>query len=1026
MLFVDVRYPRDYESEHLPGAVNIPVRKLRTPELEAALTALPRRPIVVPCYDKRSSFYGLILGLRVSRLGYDFRGRYTLPHEFAVPAQEKAWVARWQAELAERTLFGSVRKLVRESIEKVASWSGSLPLAIVLAALLLRLLMLPLAWKAERDTLVQRRLAPRLGELRGRLLGDRVRLQRASMAMLRDAGVTPVRNLFGSVLILVAFTLLFTAIDRASAMSAATVLWAPIADPDPSYVLPAIATALLAGIVGMQCGRRPVGRWFGLLFVLGIGWLVTVCRAGVQLYLIVSFAAVLVQNVAVRVRMREARQQRPPRLPRGIVPLSQAAGHAELGGKAHRLGDLIVAGYDVPDGFVVPHGHEPTAAELDRAFARLGAARVAVRSSAVGEDGEHQSFAGEFRTLLDVERAGLPAAIAAVRRSYAGRPGGVVVQAMVPAEFAGVMFTEDPAHSGRLLIEAVEGLGEGLVSGTATPTEHRVGRITGAVAEGDPAPFDLSRLVTLGRDLEARFGAPQDVEWAMARGRMLLLQSRHVTRRAGDGDDPVAIRERERARLLALAGDAPAEEPLFVASDYAALLPEPTPFSLAVMKEIWAPGGSVDLACRRLGLRFDAPEDGRPYLQSVFGRCFVDARAAATRVQSTAAAGFRLGVLSPRLEAALTDGFLPEHRRAARLRDAIDLGRLSTAELHDLCEVTRRRFVRETYVECEVVNLAAEAYFAAARRRLERLGLDPSGVLGHGVRTVVQDAFAQLRAGTTAAVREASFMAAFGHRAPHDFELAEPRFRETPETVAAMSSVGHDGVAATATAAAPELKGRVLRVDVQRARRFQELKEEAKHAAMLDLAFLRHLLLALGERYGLGDLVFHLTPEEVVRLQEPEFAAAAEYHARTRQRHLGWLRAVRVPDSLTPAMLETVGEQKALPALGPHGLRGTCVAGDHDVVGKVRVLHSPTDLASLGRGDILVVRNTDPCWLPAFRIAGGLVSEVGGWLSHAAIQAREHNLPAIVGLADATASLRDGQRVRLRRDGRVEFLEEAG
>jgi len=130
-----------------------------------------------------------------------------------------------------------------------------------------------------------------------------------------------------------------------------------------------------------------------------------------------------------------------------------------------------------------------------------------VRSSAIGEDGEHQSFAGEFRTLLEVDRAGLAAAIAAVRTSYAGRPGGVVVQAMVPAEYAGVMFTEDPAHAGRVLIEAVAGLGEGLVSGTATPTEHRVGRVTGAVAAGEPAPIDVRPLVELGRALERRFGA---------------------------------------------------------------------------------------------------------------------------------------------------------------------------------------------------------------------------------------------------------------------------------------------------------------------------------------------------------------------------------------------------------------------------------------------------------------------------------------------------------------------------------------
>jgi rifampicin phosphotransferase len=78
ILFVDVRYPKDFEQGHLPGAVNIPLRKMLMAEATAAIEALPRRPIVVPCYDKRSSFYALILGCRLRRAGRDIRGPYTL------------------------------------------------------------------------------------------------------------------------------------------------------------------------------------------------------------------------------------------------------------------------------------------------------------------------------------------------------------------------------------------------------------------------------------------------------------------------------------------------------------------------------------------------------------------------------------------------------------------------------------------------------------------------------------------------------------------------------------------------------------------------------------------------------------------------------------------------------------------------------------------------------------------------------------------------------------------------------------
>ncbi len=89
-VFVDLRYPGEYEGlGHLPDAINLPFRSLVTPELERQLAALPRRPIIAVCYDKRSSFYGLILGCRLARMGFDFRGRYTVPEEYYVPSSSK-------------------------------------------------------------------------------------------------------------------------------------------------------------------------------------------------------------------------------------------------------------------------------------------------------------------------------------------------------------------------------------------------------------------------------------------------------------------------------------------------------------------------------------------------------------------------------------------------------------------------------------------------------------------------------------------------------------------------------------------------------------------------------------------------------------------------------------------------------------------------------------------------------------------------------------------------------------------------
>ncbi len=1018
ILFVDVRYPGDYELGHLPGAVNVPLRKLRSSEADAAIAALPKQPIVVPCYDKRSSFYALVLGCKLARAGFDFRGRYTVPHEFSAPPKTNEWVAAWEASKADRTPFGMVKSGLVSLLLGLRGWLGSLALAIIAAALLLRLVLAPLAVKAERDGIVQRAGADELAKIKRELAHDPVRLRRAFTAWLASKRITPGRNLLGAMLLLTAFTALFAAVSTACADSKEPLGWFTLGAPDATLVLPALVAVLLQTIVLQQSkSRRPLAIALGLTFTAGITLLVVRCCAGAQLYLVTSFAALAVQSLLVR---RACRAQ-PTSTRHGIVPLAMAAGRADLGGKAMRLGDLIAAGMPVPNGFAISDGHEPSERELDVAWRRLGAPSVAVRSSACGEDGAQRSFAGEFRTVLGVGRDGLRAAIAAVRASYQGRKGSVVVQELVPADHAGVMFTEDPAHAGRALIEMVEGLGEGLVSGTATPREFRFRRVDRAPA-GTACEFDLAPLLDMGLRLEHQFGCPQDIEWARVGGRFVLLQSRPVTRRAGDGSDPIAVREAERARLLQLTAGLRHDEVAFRAGDYAALLPTPTAFSLALMQQIWAPGGSVDLACRRLGIRYRIGETDSPYVQSVFGRCMVDQRRAAQALHTPATAAFRLGLAAPAIERGL-DQFLAGFHKEARLREAIDLQRLTDDELLELATATRERFLHSTYVEAEVVNLAAEAYVAAARRSLERQQLDAAALLGQHVGTVVHHAFQQLAGDEPVAERCSRFVHAFGHRAPRDFELCEPRFAEQPELVATMAQ---SATAARAASNAAEPTGKLLRCQLQRARRFQELKEAAKHAAMRELALLRAILRQLGARFCLGDLVFWLQPHEVARLADREFAAAAKALVELRARAGEWLRLVPIGDDVTPLALATAGSEAPLTAVPPKGgLRGSRVAGDREITGRAVVLHDVTSIGELGTDDVLVVRCTDPCWLPAFQRVAGLVTEVGGWLSHAAIQAREHNLPAIVGAANATSLLRTGDLVRLRRDGVVERVTEA-
>jgi pyruvate,water dikinase len=214
--------------------------------------------------------------------------------------------------------------------------------------------------------------------------------------------------------------------------------------------------------------------------------------------------------------------------------------------------------------------------EVAHAYERLGGGPVAVRSSACAEDSETASFAGQQDTFLNVH--GSAAVLASVRKCWASffseralfyrsRKGSladlrmaVVVQRQLAPEKSGVMFTVDPVRRRRdqMVIEAVHGLGESVVSGMVTPDHYIVSRegelkraqvstqtvaIVAAAQGGvhevplDPmvggarvlSDGELGDLAQMGSKLEELFGAPQDVEWAFENERLYLLQSRPVT-----------------------------------------------------------------------------------------------------------------------------------------------------------------------------------------------------------------------------------------------------------------------------------------------------------------------------------------------------------------------------------------------------------------------------------------------------------------------------------------------------------------
>ena len=1063
-IFVDVRYPGDFATSHLPDAINIPLRKQTSDAMWARLKSLPKQPIIAPCYDKRSCFYASILGLRLTRLGYEFRGRYTVPHEYSLPSSERTYVSQWRAGQQGQTLLSLVATPLSAALDRVRDMTGSLIAAIALLVFALRMLFVPVTLKAERDQLTQASLAPEIRTLREQLADDSHRLSRAIMGLHRKANLTPVRNLIGSLAQLLLFLVFFSVVNRAGSASQESLLWIPaLGSPDPAYVLPALVGILLFQYLCLMSARCRSGLL--ALYALGAGlmaYLLAGFNAAVNLYLLLSLTLMLLQSVVVRYvlkpspaqpfrRATRAPSARPEADSAAIVALNQAQRVPGTGNKAIRLARLMEAGLPVPDGFCVtadllesiagngrptPDLAPDSQRALFRFWARLGADKVAVRSSGLNEDGARHSYAGVFESKLNVTRDELLSSLREVAASlhseragaYSGHraeTGGALVQAMVDAEFAGVLFTEHPGSSGLTLVELVPGLGEALVSGKRTPQAYCYGWASRLPVDGKTPPIDLRPLLELGNRVEGLFGRPQDIEWAYAKGRFFLLQARDITCSIRDGSAPRNLRERERRRLLQLAAGADPRAPLFEQDALSELLPRPSPLSASFVERFWAPGGSTDLACRELGIGYDVQESSPPYVNSVYGALYVNRAEGSRRVRCGTGplAVFRLARSAEAIEQRFREQFLPEFLRRVRIDGVLDFDRLTLEELVGLWEAWVEAFITRDYVQAEIINVAADLYWKMAARKLAAAGIDPAHHLGRSRETVVHKAMAMLPAIRAGKRDVEEFLALFGHRAPEDYEFQQPRYAEDPTLVRQLIERARDADdKAQAPVSLPA--DRMLGLAVRRAEDFQVLKEQAKHESLRALANLRRLLLALDARLQFDQGIFYLSVDELSRLRQSSFREQARELIAERRREADLFREVQLPSRLSICDLECVDSEFATtrPARPSNVLQGVRVAGQGGVLGPVRLVQNPQDLDTFEDGQVLVARFTDPTWTPLFTRACGVITEVGGWLSHAAIVAREYDITAIVGVAGAAQQLKSGELVRLNADGTIDRI----
>jgi rifampicin phosphotransferase len=756
--------------------------------------------------------------------------------------------------------------------------------------------------------------------------------------------------------------------------------------------------------------------------------------------------------------------------------------------------------------------------EIDAAYAGLAGGPVAVRSSGVAEDTAAASFAGQHDTYLWV--AGVEAVREHVKRcwaslynagaiGYRARFGvdpddvamGVVIQRMVEAAAGGVMMTLEPVTGLRsqIFIESAHGLGEGVVVGdvlsdqfwfdksTLEPVKRRInvqreihafdqaaGKVTlqpldsaiGAQPSLDAA--QARSLAELGRTIEATFGHPMDIEWALDRdGSLLLLQARPET---------VWSNRPELGAPGPLHGDLDPTQYYSTAN-----LGEAAPGVLAPLSwSVWGPG--AEIAARygfvQMGVlersRAEVPDDPHErIIQIAYGR-------AVASVSAFYAMGERIpgasgDLLAEQLLGTVPDG-MPKARTKrrypyvawnmprsfVRAKGALvrqhseiavwwpeQLRRTPTLDLAGAQGQFRdatRRFRAATALQAQGNIVGIPPVFDALRKVVARAGMEDSfGTLtagggDHAEIEVVTDLW-DLGRGR---LSEDEFLYRHGFHGTFEGDIAGRVWREDPTPVRRLAEIYRQQdedkdprrSAARRTcerqAAESELVARMPGLISRTAARFV-LWLARRNMPMRGIgkaSFLRSLDIARASARRIGELLVAdgilADVDDVMYLTAEEISEAIPADARTlvadRKAEQARYRAFQIPTAFWGApqpitdTIESDSTDAELTGIG---------ASAGVVEGIVRVVDDPS-FAEVEAGEVLVAATTDPSWASVMLISAALVVDIGGALSHAAVVARELGIPCVVNTRTGTTSLQTGDRVRIDgTQGTVTVLERA-
>jgi phosphohistidine swiveling domain-containing protein len=779
---------------------------------------------------------------------------------------------------------------------------------------------------------------------------------------------------------------------------------------------------------------------------------------------------------------------------------------ASAGGKAYGLARLVVMGLPVPPAFVVRDAQgDQFPPDLDASYEALGNAKVAVRSSALGEDGGEASFAGQYDSVLNVQgttqlREAIAQCVASSDNERAssyqqkqaldtqGQTGGpamnVVVQTMVDARAAGVVFTADPVSARRdlLVIDAVAGLGEALVSGEATPDHYAVhghNNIVRKQLTGEEALLSDREILLISEQAKAAAvheGHPLDLEWAIDQsGSLYWLQARPITTLPSD--------------LNEFDSTLPGINDVLTISNVSEMMPG----AVCPLTGSFT-GWGIDYGLQHMQLTVGAREfiDSNWQITAWgYGHLFLNLTG--NLVMSAAV----LGSTADQTAQALCGRVVTELKDPPQkplLRQVINTARLlryclrapgvveryghevknfsiakhddsqaMLAELKSkadffnhsmavhiqssalsgfLCTIVENMVSGQSNdstseEQAEAVRLLAGASGVESAVMLQELDEVIDLVAAHPEagtkfqKASVEDALLWLRSDGDLGPMFAAFLFRHGHRGYRELCVRDPSWGDDQTPLIQSMQAAVNARRASGGYTAPKSEGidwsglsRGLRWVLPKAHDAIRRREHTK-SQLVDIAHRFQLRFRhLGERLVAegslpdADLVNFFSMEEL-----SAFVAQPDDDAVNRgvarREALAFQQQFEFPEI-------SVGMPQPLEPVEVDTADGVLAgrpASRGLVEGVVRVAHTLQEAAELQPGEILVTPITDIGWTPYFSLIGGLVTDLGSSVSHGAVIAREYGLPCVVNTRQGTRYFKTGDRVRLDGDqGKVELL----